>query len=119
MKQKTKRVLILAALLIFCFSTTALAANKSMENGGYAYLNVAASGGLKKADAGTIRGDVTNKTSVKVITTYTDGSEEVYDSGKVDTNAAYSSTWEWAEDYVSEHTLYNNEGTPYDTVNLP
>ncbi len=115
MKLKLKRVIALAMLMSFCIATTVFGANATMLNSGYAFLNSGSSNGMKMVDSGTIRGNVNHYSSLKVTTTYTDGTEDVVNRSVSKSNSYYTSSWEWSEGYNSVHKLYDTVTHYYDS----
>lgn len=122
MVKKSKRTIIkavaLSALLVSAMTTVAFAASEKMAQGGYAYLNSSYSNGMRNVSAGTIRGNSVDLAYLKVITTYQDGSEYIYESSISYSDPTYSSDYEWSEDYTSVHKLYSNPNGCYDTMEL-
>ncbi len=114
---KVKRIILVSMVLIAMMSTVALAAGSSpgrvdMKNGygeyvGYAELYVNCVSGMRDCDARTQPED-SNFAYLKVISTYDDGTEEVYESSISRMYKKYTNDFDWVLDYYSEHKIWKN-----------
>ena len=111
MKHKIKRVLALAAVMTFMFSTVVFAARETFGGDARAVLEAESSGGMKKCLAETWVGTPHIYASIDYWTYYEDGSEDSYFSGLgvgFARNSDYN-VWKSATDYKCIHEVYNSE----------
>ena len=111
MKHKIKRMLALAAVMTFMFSTVVFATTTMFGGDARAVLEAESNGGIKKCLAETWVGTSHIYASIDYWTYYEDGSEDLYFSGLgvgFVRNPDYN-VWESATDYKCIHKVYNSE----------
>ncbi|SEF78120.1 hypothetical protein [Lachnospira multipara] len=112
---KLKRFFV-AALLTSSVILSSLAlvyAGVNTGTYGYAYRNVEGRDGLYKINAGTVRRNGAQQSSINVIKTYYDGDVRTESSGVKNEDVSYTSGYEYIEDYVTEHKTYKNSYPVY------
>lgn len=88
-------------------------AGENVGTYGYAYRNVEGRDGLYKINAGTVRRNGAQQSSVIVTKTYEGGYTETELVGVKDEDVSYTSGYEYIEDYVTEHKTYKNSCPVY------
>ncbi|WP_027431397.1 hypothetical protein [Lachnospira multipara] len=112
---KLKRFFV-AALLTSSVILSSLAlvyAGENVGTYGYAYRNVEGRDRVYKINAGTVRRNGAQQSSVKITKTYEDGDFETIHSGVKNEDVSYTSGYEYIEDYVTEHKTYKNSYPVY------
>ena len=112
---KLKRFFV-AALLTSSVILSSLAlvyAGVNTGTYGYAYHNVEGRDRVYKINAGTVRRNGAQQSSVIVTKTYEGGYFETKSSGVQNADVSYTSGYEYIEDYVSEHKTYKDSFPVY------
>ena len=109
MTMKKLRVLLASAMVLtFSFSVTAIAAYNTFADGrASGTLNCYYSGQLRSHSASTSSDGYNVK--LKVTGTYSNGSEDIYETERVPNYVSTSSGYDWVEDFASLHQAFRGD----------